>query len=133
MFPRRSTTIIGTLVIISLFSSACDSRSPNTRKTDTKPVVDQPPYWYQLVPRDSLSRVTGVSGTMHEVNKVDILQPYSLCEVQSSTQEPLITTLAIGERAKGLADDEYRRPRSRITLPSMLGKAAYAPLDGHTA
>jgi hypothetical protein len=133
MFSRRSSATVTVLLVTSLFASACNSDT-HAQKTDKRPVVDQPPYWCQLVSRDSLNRVTGASGQeMHQLSGINILQPYSLCEVQNRTQEPLITTLATGERAKYLADDEYRRPRSRIALPQNLGRAAYAPLDGHTA
>jgi hypothetical protein len=133
MFSRLSPRTVGVLIVTSLLASACNSHGTHTQKADTRPVADSPPYWCQLVPRDSLSRVTGVSGEMHQLNEVDVLQPYSLCEVQSGTQEPLITTLATGDRAKYLAEDEYRRPRSRTALPPNLGRAGYAPLDGRTA
>jgi hypothetical protein len=41
--------------------------------------------------------------------------------------------LATGERAKFLADDEFRRPRSRTLLPLSLGRAGYAPLADNGA
>lgn len=133
MYRYRLIQITCALLLVLPVISGCTSDNTKAPTTDSGPVVNRAPYWCQLVSRESLSKVTGVSQKFTQVQEIDAQQPYSECEVRSQSQEPLIVELAVDGRAEFLANDEFKRPRSRIPLPKVLGRAGYAPLAGNSA
>jgi hypothetical protein len=121
---RYSPLLAGlALLFVAVGCARTIGNSASPPPPDTRPVVDQAPYWCEFVPQEAFRRITSSSAPLRE-HATGAWRTNGQCRIETADHSQLLTTLwSASSDSKKMLDDAYLswRKSDPSPLPRELG------------